>query len=69
MDDASLVARYNYDKFVPANFQPRMNFEKSPPLGQPAPDFPLWDLEGHATRLSAAWSQQAYLIVEFGSFT
>ena len=56
MDDASLVARYNYDKFVPANFQPWMNFEKSPPLGQPAPDFPLWDLEGHATRLSAAWS-------------
>ncbi len=69
MRNASLVAPYNYDRFVPANFEPWMNFEKSPPLGQPAPDFPLWDLYARETRLSAVWSQYAYTIVEFGSFT
>lgn len=46
-----------------------MKFEESPPLGKPAPDFSLWDLEGRETRLSAVWSAHTYTIVEFGSFT
>lgn len=69
MDDADLVARYNYDEFVPEKYRPWMNFDASPPLGAPAPDFPLWHLDGSQTRLSALWAQHAYLVVEFGSFT
>lgn len=64
-----LIARYNYDAFVPEKFTPWMRFAESPPLGRPAPDFPLWDLEGTETTLSAVWSAYSYTIVEFGSFT
>ncbi len=69
MGEDNLLARYNYDAFIPATFEPWMNFAASPPLGQPAPDFPLWALDGEETRLGAVWSQHAYTIVEFGSFT
>ncbi len=69
MTDADLVAQYNYDAFVPDKFERWLNFEASPPLGQPAPDFPLWELDGRETRLSAVWSRFAYTVVEFGSFT
>jgi hypothetical protein len=50
-------------------FQPWLRFDASPPLGEVAPDFPLWDLEGAETQLSAVWSQHTYTVVEFGSFT
>lgn len=66
---SDLVSRYNYDSFVPEKFEPWMNFDNSPALGRPAPDFPLWDLEEKETRLSAIWSAHLYTIVEFGSFT
>jgi hypothetical protein len=69
MDDSDLISRYNYDEFVPSKFQPWMRFDASPPLGQPAPDFPLWTLDGSETRLSEVWSRYAYTVVEFGSFT
>lgn len=69
MADPDLLGRYNYDAFVPAKFEPWMNFEASPPLGQRGPDFPLWDLDGNQTRLSAVWARHTYTIVEFGSFT
>jgi hypothetical protein len=69
MTDSDLLSRYNYDAFIPPNFEPWMNFDASPPLGVPAPDFPLWDLDGYETCLSAIWSRNAYTIVEFGSFT
>ncbi|MDP9310523.1 MAG: hypothetical protein M3R24_06480 [Chloroflexota bacterium] len=69
MTDADLVAQYNYDAFVPDKFERWLNFDASPPLGQPAPDFPLWDLDGRETRLSTVWSRFAYTVVEFGSFT
>lgn len=70
MNDDDLLRRYNYDEFIPAKFEPWLNFEASPPLGQPAPDFPLWRLEdGAQTRLSAIWSSYLYTLVEFGSFT
>jgi hypothetical protein len=69
MTDPDLLSRYNYDAFIPRNFEPWMNFDTSPPLGAPAPDFPLWHLDGGETRLSAIWSRYAYTIVEFGSFT
>ena len=67
MDD--LLQRYNYDAFVPDKFEPWMNFAASPPLGVTASDFPLWDLDENPTRLSAVWSQYAYTVVEFGSYT
>ena len=69
MAEQTLIERYNYDEFIPEKFEPGMKFEESPPLGEPAPDFPLWDLDGRETRLSAVWSAHAYTIVEFGSFT
>lgn len=69
MTDPALLARYNYAAFVPANIEPMMRFDESPPLGQRAPDFPLWPLEGGATSLSAIWAAHTYTIVEFGSFT
>lgn len=69
MTDIELLSRYNYDAFVPEKFEPWMNFDHSPALGATAPDFPLWSLDGRETRLSALWSQHAYLVVEFGSFT
>jgi len=55
MDDSDLISGYNYDEFVPSKFQPWMRFDASPPLGQPAPDFPLCTLEGSETRLSDVW--------------
>jgi hypothetical protein len=68
MDD--LIIRYNYDAFVPEKFQPWMRFDSSPPLGQRAPDFPLWKLKDRSeTRLSEVWSTHKYTVVEFGSFT
>ncbi|KAA3647861.1 MAG: hypothetical protein DWQ07_02420 [Chloroflexi bacterium] len=67
--DSDLIQRYNYDEFVPEKFGPWMRFLESPAVGQKGPDFPLWDLEENETSLSAIWSQNAYTIVEFGSFT
>jgi hypothetical protein len=64
-----VIRRYNYDAFIPETFRPWYNFEASPALGQPAPDFPLWHLDQSETRLSAIWSHHTYTIVEFGSFT
>jgi len=69
LSDSNLVARYNYNKFIPANFEQWMNFDSSPVLGQPAPDFSLWDLEEKETTLYHILSQNLYTIVEFGSFT
>ena len=69
MDDPDLLARYNYDSFVPDQFNPWMRFDESPALGEPAPDFPLWNLDGNETRLSTIWAQHLYTVVEFGSFT
>lgn len=69
MADQEHVQRYNYDAFDPEKFALWMRFGEGPPLGQPAPDFPLWDLDGRQTRLSAVWSRHLYAIVEFDSFT
>ncbi len=69
MSDQDLIARYNYDEFIPENFMPWMKFDASPSLGRPAPDFPLWRLDESQTSLSEIWSQYAYTVVEFGSFT
>ena len=69
MPDSDLLSRYNYDEFVPAKFGQWLNFAASPPLGGPAPDFPLWHLDGSETSLAAIWSHHTYTVVEFGSFT
>ncbi len=70
MADAELLRRYNYDAFVPEKFEPWMQFDQSPPLGEKAPSFPLWQLaDQNQTDLAELWKQQSYLVVEFGSFT
>lgn len=67
--DEQLLARYNYDEFVPEKFEPWLNFAASPPLGDPGLDFPLWELDERETSLSRIWAQHTFTIVEFGSFT
>ncbi|RME47190.1 MAG: hypothetical protein D6791_06465 [Chloroflexi bacterium] len=67
MDD--VVLAYNYDEFVDEKFERWMRFDESPPLGQPAPDFPLTDLDGRTVHLSEVWHEAAYTVVEFGSLT
>lgn len=69
MDSGLLLTQYNYDEFIPGKSRRWLKFEASPSLGQSAPDFPLWSLEGEETRLSQIWSQNTYTIIEFGSFT
>lgn len=69
MKYSNLLKRYNYDSFVPENFEPWMRFNESPPVGSVAPDFPLWDLEGSKTTLSEMLLQNNYTVIEFGSFT
>lgn len=69
MTEKELAARYNYDEFVPSRLEPWPDFEASPPLEKPAPDFPLWHLDGAQTRLSEVWSKNSFTIIEFGSFT
>jgi hypothetical protein len=69
MNNEDLLARYNYDSFVPEKFGPWMRFHESPPLGERGPDFPLWTLESEETSLSEVLGRHMYTIVEFGSFT
>jgi len=69
MDNTDLISSYNYNAFIPQNFEPWMRFDHSPPLAVTAPDFPLWDLDENQTSLRKIWSQHTYTIVEFGSFT
>ena len=69
MSDDDLIKRYNYDSFEPDNFMPWMRFEASPALGDPAPDFPLWDLDEQEVNLCSLWSEHLYTIFEFGSYT
>jgi len=69
MEEKDLITRYNYDEFVPEKFEPWMRWHEAPKAGTIGPDFPLWELDGTETTLSAALSQALYTIVEFGSFT
>jgi hypothetical protein len=69
MTETEIIYQYNYDEFVPHKFERWMNFDASPRLGAPAPDFPLWQLDGSQTRLSEVWLKNLYTVVEFGSFT
>lgn len=69
MADEQQLAKYNYDAFIPEKFEPLMRFHLSPPLGQPAPDFPLWDLDQQETSLRRIISENLFTVVEFGSFT
>lgn len=79
-EHADLRQRYNYDAFVPAKFEPWMQFDFSPSLGVRGPDFPLWQLDAEgetagaetmdaAVRLHNVLAQHTYTVVEFGSFT
>jgi len=68
--DSELLKLYNYDEFSEEKYSPWMNWDKSPAIGQSAPDFPLWDSADQSeTSLSAIWSANKFTVVEFGSFT
>ena len=69
MDAALPAARYNYPAFVRDVVLPMLRFDRSPSLGHPAPDFPLWSLDGNPTSLSVTWQAHDYTVFEFGSFT
>lgn len=69
MSTEDSLSQYNYDAFVPEKFSRWMNFEASPTIGQVAPDFPVWYLDGSETRLEDIWSAHLLTVVEFGSFT
>jgi len=66
---ADLIARYNYSEFTRDKVLHWLRFDESPVVGQRAPDFPLWHLDGSRTSLAEVWSNHAYTVVEFGSFT
>lgn len=70
MQQKDLLNQYNYAEFKPETFTPWMNFASSPPVGEVAPDFPLWQLEDkNEIQLSEIWSAHVLTVVEFGSFT
>ena len=69
MKTLDVTAAYNYDEFTEEKVMPWLNFEGSPPLGETAPDFPLWYLDGSQTTLSEIWAEHRFAVVEFGSFT
>lgn len=69
MNSPDPVTIYNYDEFTSEKVLPWLNFDNSPPLGKPAPDFPLWHPDGTATTLGEIWQQNRLTVVEFGSFT
>lgn len=69
MNQSDLVTAYNYDEFMSEKVLPWLSFDNSPSLGEPAPDFPLWQLDGTETNLSDIWRQNRLTVVEFGSFT
>ena len=60
---------YNYPNFTPEAVDPWMRFAQSPPLGEIAPDFPLWRPDLSPTSMSEIWSSNRYTVFEFGSFT
>lgn len=60
---------YNYAVFSAETALPLLRFDKSPPIGEPAPNFPLWELDGNQTSLKEIWASNIYTVVEFGSFT
>ena len=64
-----VVDRYNYPEFIPEYFEPLLNFNNSPPLGRPGPNFPLTLLDGNETTLLDECRKHDYTIIEFGSFT
>lgn len=66
---ADPIAQYNYSDFTRENVLHLLRFDESPAVGQPAPDFPLWRVDGSETSLSDIWSRHTYTVVEFGSFT
>jgi hypothetical protein len=69
MTNEQIPAEYNYDSFIPANFEPWMRFDESPVLGSSGPDATLWDLDGGRTSLHEQLRGHTFTVVEFGSFT
>ncbi len=68
MSEQDRISHYNYSTFGPQAGE-ALNWGSSPAIGKPASDFPVWDLDGNETSLSAIWSQHTYTVIEFGSLT
>ena len=68
MADQDRISYYNYSVFGRQAFE-MLDWENSPAIGRPAPDFPVWDIDGNETCLSDIWLQHAYTVIEVGSFT
>lgn len=69
MSEQKKIPNYNYDNFVGENYWPMMRFDESPPVGEKAPDFKLWRVDGTETSLSEQWKANLLTVVEFGSYT
>lgn len=70
MSDADAIKRYNYEVFAREFFEPIMNWDTSPPLGEAVRDFPLWQQSDQSeTTMHTILSQHRLTVVEFGSFT
>lgn len=69
MEDPRSQPDYNYDSFVPENFEPWMRFDQSPPLGERGLVFTLHTLDEEKVHLSDVWGESLYTVIEFGSFT
>lgn len=69
MFTTNMTTAYNYASFTEENVLPWLNFAGSPPLGETAPDFPLWHLDGTETSLSLILAENRFTVVEFGSYT
>ena len=67
--DSELLRKYNYDAFIPDNFDPWTRFDESPLLGSRVDDYPLWTLERAQTSLLTEIKKHRFTVVEFGSFT
>ena len=69
MATTDLITRYNYDEFTAEKVMPWLNFEASPQLGQPAPDFTLTDSSGTETVTLSEFRGKKPVALVFGSFT
>lgn len=67
--DDKVIEQYNYDTFTRENLLRWTKSSDIPGVGEEAPDFPLWQMDGQKTSLSEIWSAHLYTVVEFGSFT
>ena len=55
-----LTESYTFDEITPEKVGSWMRFAECPKLGQPAPDFPLWEMNQQKTCLCPIWIANLY---------